>query len=224
MNTEELEAQVKSLSNRLETIEDTLEIENLQRIYGYYMDYSMWGQFVDLFSDNTESIEVGDRGVFLGKDGVEKVCETMAADRAPENTGSWGEVQGMVIPRKFFHMIIIEQPVIDVDFEGKTAYGRWAALECAARPTGGTWIQYWGRGIYGNEYIKEDNRWRFRKFHWYPTLLPLYENGWLKTPTMIYSSAHRTLTPDRPSTFDHRYPDPEWCTVPFHYKHPLTGK
>ena len=224
MNAEGLEARVRSLDDRLRTIEDVQEIECLQIMYGYYLEDGMWDAVVDLFSDNTESIELGDRGIFLGKTGVESVCKLMKEGRVPKETGPQGNLHGMVVPRIMFHTIMIGQPVIDLDPGSKAAYGRWGAMECAVRPVKGTWLQYWGRGLYENEYVKEDGRWRFNKLHWYLTLLPLYENGWLKTPTKIYTGAHPTIKPDRPGTFDHRYPDPGWCTVPFHYKHPITGK
>ncbi len=66
MNLEELEKQVTLQ-------EDIQEIEHLQRIYGYYFDNNMWAQIVDLFSDNAESVEIVDHGVFYGKKGVRRV-------------------------------------------------------------------------------------------------------------------------------------------------------
>ena len=62
-------------------------------------------------------------------------------------------------------------------------------MELASRPPGPmteTWVQYWGRGLYENEYIKEDGKWRFKKLHWYITFLTLWENGWLKTDGLFY--------------------------------------
>ena len=43
MNLEELEKQVTLQ-------EDILEIENLQKIYGYYFDTGMYNEVMDLFS------------------------------------------------------------------------------------------------------------------------------------------------------------------------------
>ena len=224
MNTKELDARVRSLDDRLRAIEDMEGIENLLRIYGQYLDYSMWDKVVDLFSDNTESIEIGAAGIFLGKAGVERMFRLIAENR--EEFSPQGDLHGMVVPRKFFHMIMIGQPVIDIDPGGKAAYGRWQALECATRYIGGTWTQYWGGGIYESEYIKEDGRWKFKKLHFYLIFkTPYHESGLPKTQINYYhSSPDSTLHPDRPTTFDHRYPDPECCTVPFHYRHPITGQ
>ena len=65
MNLEELEKQVILL-------EDIQEIEHLQKIYGYYFDTHNWAKIIDLFSENTESVEVADHGIMYGKKGVKK--------------------------------------------------------------------------------------------------------------------------------------------------------
>jgi len=50
MNLEELEKQVVRL-------EDIQEIRNLEKLYGYYFDNQMYAEVIDLFSENTESVE-----------------------------------------------------------------------------------------------------------------------------------------------------------------------
>ena len=60
MNLEELEARITGL-------EDIEAIKKLQRIYAYYLDSDdMRDEIIDLFSDNMESIEIADHGVYLG--------------------------------------------------------------------------------------------------------------------------------------------------------------
>ncbi len=212
MNREELEAQVRLLEDRLRAVEDVEEIKKLQRIYGYYLDYGMWDELKGLFSENAESIEVADSGVFLGKAGVERFfMGLMKAIGVPKETNSRGEL----------HATMVGQPVVSIDAAGTSAYGRWGALECAASPVDGKWRQYWAYGIYENEYVKENGRWRFKKLHFHLTFRTPYEDGWLRTP-VISSFTHPTIKPDKPSTGYHPYP--EVCNVPFHYKHPLTGK
>jgi hypothetical protein len=74
VNREELEAQIGFLEDRLRVVEDAEEIKKLQRIYGHYLDYGMWDEVVDLFSDNAVSIEVADfrqgrrKEVYYGRD------------------------------------------------------------------------------------------------------------------------------------------------------------
>jgi len=63
-------ATLEELQARIQRLEDIKVIEKLQRIYGYYRDYADWEKIVDLFSDNAESVEIADLGVYKGKAGV----------------------------------------------------------------------------------------------------------------------------------------------------------
>ena len=212
MNREELEAQVTLLEDRLRIVEDVKAIKKLQRIYGYYLDYGMWDEVVDLFSDNAESVEAADSGVFLGKAGVKRFfIGVMKANSVPKGAPPPGEL----------HAAMIGQPVVSIAPGGNAAYGRWQSLECAAGLVEGTLRQYWAHGIYENEYVKENGKWKFKKLHFHLTFRTPYEDGWLKTP-VIGSCTHPSVKPDKPST-NYR-PYPEVATVPFHYKHPITGK
>ncbi len=90
-------------------LEDQHLIENLQRIYGYYIDKGMWTQAADLFADDAE-LEVAGRGAYLGK------AHVLAYLRA---IGPEGPQEG----RLFDNMQL--QPVVHVDNRGKTATARW---------------------------------------------------------------------------------------------------
>ena len=65
-------ATLEELQARIQRLDDTKQIEKLQRIYGYYRDYGDWEKVVDLWSDNADSIEVADHGVYKGKAGVRR--------------------------------------------------------------------------------------------------------------------------------------------------------
>ena len=71
-NLKALEVRVRRLENEVRILGDIEQIKKLQGIYSYYLDYNMWEEIVDLFSDQTESVEVSDSGVYLGKKGVKK--------------------------------------------------------------------------------------------------------------------------------------------------------
>ena len=162
MNIEELERQVILM-------EDMQEIENLQRIYGYYFDNQMYQEVIDLFSENTESIEITDHGVFRGKEGVKRM---------------YGGMIGMPRPGWIFFEVMQSQGVIEVAPDGKTAKGRWYTPSFETRPFGGTTKQTWQFGVYDNEYIKENGKWLFRKLHWNLTFWTSFESGFLKVPKL----------------------------------------
>jgi hypothetical protein len=132
MNLEELEKKVQLQ-------EDIQEIENLQKLYGHYFDLGMFEEVMSLFSDNVESVEITDHGVFRGKDSVKRMYSGMVSRDRP----GW-----------MFFEVMQSQGVITVAPDGKTATGRWytPAFEC--RPFGGTVKQTWEFGVYDNKYIR----------------------------------------------------------------------
>jgi hypothetical protein len=202
MNIEELEKQVQLQ-------EDILEIENLQKIYAYYFDNHMWAEIVDLFSDNTESVEIVDHGVLYGKKGVEKIYLNIigAKDREPR-------------PPWVAFIIMQIGSVIDVAPDGKTAEGRWQTWLCESKNYGAYPRQEWLHGYYENKYIKENGKWLFSKLHWNNTFCSPFEDGWLNLPLMGWMPLPDA---DAPSTAFHPYPN-HLNNVPYHYRHPVTGE
>jgi len=64
---------LEQLERQVQLMEDIQEIEHLQRIYGYYFDTHRWKDIVDLFSDNAESVEIVDHGLFRQRGGQKDV-------------------------------------------------------------------------------------------------------------------------------------------------------
>ncbi len=195
MDLEELEREITRL-------EDIQAIEDLQKKYGYYFDNSMFQEVIDLFSENTISVEITDHGVFRGKEGVERMYAGMVGVKRP----GW-----------IFFQVMQHQGVVDVAPDGKTAKGRFytPAFEC--RPFGGTKKQTWEFGVYNNEYIKENGKWRFLKFHWNLTYWTSYEAGFLKVPKLSDTPFPHA---DAPATAYHPYPS--GYRVPYPFRHPIT--
>jgi hypothetical protein len=213
MTYKKLEAQIKYLEEKMDVLESELtavhdiqEIKKLQRTYGYYLDNRMWDDIVDLFSDQTESLEISDSGVYLGKAGVERFFKGfLSGGGLPPGKGSLGT-----------HMQL--QGVVNLDPGGFTAKGRWQCVILLAVPYNNELTAMVGFGVYEVEYIKEGRTWAFKKMHFNLIFrTPLHE-GWIKTP-VVYSMA--SGTPDKPSTV--YKPLPDRYVVPFHYKHPVTG-
>jgi hypothetical protein len=202
MKLEELEQRLKRLEESVGALQDIEEIKKLQRIYGYYLEHWQWENMIDLFSDQTESIEVGDLGVFLGKEGVRKCFRRKT------------------VPPEFLHVMMQVSGVVDVDPGGKTAKGRWYGFGLEALPLEGVVRPMLSSGIYENEYVKEAGKWKFKKLHWFRIFLTPFEEGWVKTPSLDIRQ-HRPKA-DRPPTANKPYPS--GYVFPFHYKHPITGK
>ena len=202
---------LENLGARIQRLEDVKQIERLQKIYGYYRDYGEWEKVVDLFSNNAESVEVADHGVYKGKEGVKRFYIDLikgGKDRKPR--------QGVL------SICMQMQGVVTVDPDGKTAKGRWYGYMIEAKPTmslhEGELRQLWGHGIYENEYVKEDGKWKIKKLHFFLNFRTPYEDGWLKTPLMGWMPFAEA---DAPPTAFHPYPS--GYHVPYHNKHPVTG-
>jgi hypothetical protein len=207
MTKEDLEAKVKTLEEKLTAIQGVQAIEKLQRAYGFYLDNRLWDEVVDLFSDNTESLEISDSGVYLGKAGVERFFKGfLGKGGLPPFPGALG-----------IHMQL--QGIVNVDPEGDTGKGRWQCVMLLATPVEGELRASLGHGVYEVEYIQEDGIWKFKKMHFYLTFRTPLDEGWVKTPVVISMAKG---TPDFPTTVYKPYP--EKYIVPFHYKHPVTGK
>jgi len=193
----------------LQNVIDTLAVDKLEKIYGYYLDNGFFKEVIDLFSDNCESVEIGDRGVFKGKVGVERFF--------------WGYLGNNGKPRPAgdmaFHMQ--HQGVIDVAPDGKTAKGRWYCTMIQARPLekGGKIRSVLGHGVYENEFVKENGKWLFSKIFYSLHYRSPIAEGWVQTPMIASGNAPGY---DAPPTAYHPYPNLQF--VPFHFKHPVTGK
>jgi len=205
-------ATLDKLQARITRLEDIKQIEKLQRIYGYYLDYNEYQKVVDLFSDNADSVEIADYGVYKGKQGVKRFYLELLGGKPPRV----GELSiGMIM-----------QGVVDVDPNGKTAQGRWYCMMIEAKPTlslyEGELRQLWGNGIYENEYVKENGKWLFKKVFFFLNFRTPYEEGWLKVPVVGQHGPSTEVPPDAPPTF--YYPYPAGMHLQPHYKHPITGK
>ena len=62
----EMRAAFLRVSDKLQRLGDESAIENLQRIYGFYVDKQLWKEVADLFADGG-TLELGGQGVFAGK-------------------------------------------------------------------------------------------------------------------------------------------------------------
>ena len=210
MTLAELEAEVTRL-------EDIHEIENLERIYGYYFDSRQLRAVCDLFSENTESVEIESHGQFLGKAGVKRMyLEAVGGGRQ----AATGEI---VVPKSrggFGGGTVIIQigGVITLGTDGKTAKGRWHTWLAESFPFGGVMGQYWLHGYYENAFVKENGKWLFKKLYWNTTFYTRFETGWLVQPLVGFLPMPGSDHP--PTAF---LPYPSGYHLPYSFPHPVTG-
>jgi hypothetical protein len=191
------------VKDKIRRLEDESAIENLQRIYGFYIDKQLWKKAADLFAEDG-TIEIGGQGVFAGKS---RVLEYLLR-RSPD-----GLTRG-----KLFNCIQL-QPIIDISPDGNTAKGRWRYLtEFGEYEKSATW----GGGTYENEYVKEGTTWKIKTLHAYSRFSTPYADGWGKT-ALPGPSPDASFPPDRPPTVSYE-PYPATFFPPFHYRNPVTRR
>lgn len=200
---------LKELEEKITYLEDIQEITDLQQKYGYYMDTHHRQEVVDLFSENTESIEIESTGLFLGKEGVRKFF--LDNDLIPEGEDT--------VPKWINILILMHGSVIDIDPSGTTAKGRWNTWLAEAMMVEGTPRQQWVQGYYENEYVKENGKWLFKKLHWNVTFFTSFEDGWLKVPLLGLLKRE-----DADAPAPHFRPYPSGYQLPYHFKHPVTNE
>jgi hypothetical protein len=203
---------LQEMEKRLQVVEDIQQIDRLEKIYGYYLDNGQNGKIVDLFSDNAESVEISDRGVFKGKEGVRKFFVGYISHGQKQS-----DLKEVPHGRLVIHMQ--HQGVIDVAPDGRTAKGRWYLLMIQAWPVEGRERSVIGHGVYENEFIKEDGIWKFQKMFMSLNFRSPIGEGWVDIPVV---SAGRSPYSDAPPTAYSPYPDLKM--VPFHWEGPVAGK
>jgi uncharacterized small protein (DUF1192 family) len=198
----DLGTRIEAFAYEIERLEAEREIENQQRIYGFYVDKQMWTQAAALFTENG-TVEVGASGVYVGPERIREYL-ALAGPEFPQ-------------PGRLYDRMQL-QPIVTLDSVLERARGRWHLFAQEAKS--GEYAR-WGLGVYENEYVKENGVWKIAALHLYPTMYTPYEDGWGKT-ALPNPAPSAELPPDRPQTVAYE-PYPATYVVPFHYEHPVEG-
>ncbi len=194
-----LSMEVAQMQQDVSHLEAENEIENLQRIFGFYFDKNQWTQAADLFTADA-TLEWGGSGVYVGKDRILAYFQTWGAE---------GPQPGILND----HMQL--QPVITIAADGRSAQGRWHHFSQEAVHGES---DHWGTGVYENEYRFEDGVWKISKIQLYSTMRTPYADGWAVTAEPR-TTPNVELPPDRPSSVDYEN-YPAVFVPPFHYANP----
>ena len=210
-------ATLEELQGRIEKLDAVKKIEKLQRIYGYYWDYSEWDMIVDLFADDAESVEIADHGVYIGKEGVQRFyIDLMKGGPEGVTRPGWMSINMQL------------QGVITVADDGQSAKGRWYGFGASAFTSEGGGVNPgWMNGVYENEYIKEDGRWKIKKVHWCMTFHTPYAVGWVDPSRRLDDRIDRPYrrNPDlRPDGVPEETLYPSGFICPFHFDNPVSGR
>jgi len=204
----------------LEMLKDIQAIRTLHFKYGYFMDKCMFGEIIDLFSEDCEIYFLG--ALFRGKAGARRLYGGAS--------GLNGPADGMM----FEHFL--GQDIVDIDADRKTARGRFRCFmlggvhESKSDAPPSIPDEFFEGGVYENIFAKEDGVWKIKVFNYNVIWQARFKEGWAHTkPGTLMVTPYQETFPDNP-----RGPDeiitttpkiwPQNYIVPFHYPHPVTGK
>jgi SnoaL-like domain len=198
-------ARAADLAGRVQRLLAAQAVTNLQRAYGYYLDWGLWRQAADLFvKDGT--LEVGQGGVYVGRKHILRSLELS------------GPPGGGLRPGQLNDHLQIE-PVVDVAPDGRSARGRIFELEFVG---GGGAPARIVQGVEENEYVRRGGVWMIESVHDYTVLATDYDEGWAKDAQPAPTES-RMFPPDRPPTEVYEsYPKVYIPT--FHFANPATGR
>jgi hypothetical protein len=198
-------ALLTTLESRVGLLEDVVQLERLNSIYGYYLAHLQWDDLTGIFSP-TGTIEIAMRGVYIGAASVRR------------NLNLYGQATDDQFGLQHNHMQF--QPVITVAPDGKSAQMRSRALSIM-----GNWQRnsQWMGGIYENVYIKEDGHWKIKTDQVFNTYFVPYTVGWKDSQPRPPPGITASNPPDAPPTLPFEM-YPSAFLPPFHYAHPVTGR
>ena len=199
--TRALRADLDALGAEVVRLEDAAAVERLQKTYGYYVDFSQFYDVVDLFAEDSQ-LEIGGRGVFLGKARIFAYMRELGPTMGPVRDGM------------YFHQQF--QPVVTLSEDGSSAAARLAAFVMAG--------SVWGDVTYENHYVKgEDGLWRIASLRAPFSMYAEYADGWAVNPSVNTRPESWAPPPDRPpSVVTLMFPN--YYVAPFHYRNPVTGR
>ena len=200
-----VQASLAEVQRRADRVKDVIALENLQNAYGFYAEKNLWNDVAQMMSTKA-TYEVGQRGVYVGRDSILNFLTKTAGPVGPHENQLADH--------------LIDQPVITVSADGKTAKIRSRLLRF-----GGVYNKSatWEGGVYENEAVKEDGVWKLSKLHEYDTYIANYDGGWTKGLVADLPGPSTVVPPDRPPTAVYK-PLPAIAAIPTHYPNPVTGK
>lgn len=199
-------AELAEARHRIGLLEDKNAIERLQYAYGFLIDNRMFRELADLFADEGAWIEIGERGRYYGKENIHRFLHEVLG------SGRWGLIENEVINH------VQQQLLIEVDEDRQHARAR-ARAEVQGNSPPDTPHFLFADGIYENDYIKENGRWKILGIKVTMTFYAALERAriWFTT-----APPSETLPPDAPGA-------PAVDSLgrqfnAFRFAHPVTGE
>ncbi|KAF1849728.1 uncharacterized protein K460DRAFT_381663 [Cucurbitaria berberidis CBS 394.84] len=151
---------MNALARDVARVESIRQVKNVQRQVSHLAQFGQWQQVGHLFCVN--STLVWGNITVHGSRSIESWLR-----------GDAGNMDG-IYPGSL-DTPIVENPVVTLSTDGRTAKARWNGMRFQGDGRGKTRIQ---GGIYENDYVMTDNGWCISLLHYYAMYEGTYEDGW----------------------------------------------
>jgi hypothetical protein len=151
---------LNSLARDVERVESIRAIKDIQRSFSQLAQFGRHTDMTSLFSTNGTLIWGNETA--RGPTAIETWIRTDAGKMNGINPGS-------------LDTLIAENPLVSLSVDGKSAKARWNGLRFQGDGIGGAKIQ---GGIYENEYVLSNGKWKISLLHYYAMYAGPYIGGW----------------------------------------------
>lgn len=150
--------QVDEVARDVSRLEALRAVKNVQRSYAQYAQFALWSEMADLFASNGKVVW-GDETI----EGRDAIAAWLAARSGPAaDPGA-------------LNTELIDDPLVNLSVDGRSAEARWRGLSFRGDGRGRAWME---GGLYENQYVLEDGRWKIALLHYFPQYEGGYETGW----------------------------------------------
>lgn len=152
--------QVDELARDVTRVEAIRAVKDLQRFYAQYAQFALAEEMAALFTDDAV-LTWGDETV-RGRAAITAWLDDRMGGRRGLSPGA-------------LHTELIEDPLINLSVDGRSAKSRWMGMTLAGNGEGQSLIE---GGIYENEYALDQGIWKISRLHFFPQYKGTYKEGW----------------------------------------------
>jgi hypothetical protein len=161
---------VDTLARDVDRLESLRQVKDLQRSYAHYAQFGMWDEMADLFIRDARFIRGSEE--VRGRAAIATWLKSRAGGR--HGLAARGQAGRGLAPGAL-HTELIDEPLVNLSADGRSAKGRWMSLSMLGDGKGNARIE---GGIYENEYVQDGQTWKICVAHYYPQFEGDYETGW----------------------------------------------
>jgi hypothetical protein len=155
---------INKLVRDVDRVESVRAVKTLQRTYAQYAQYGLWNDVGALFAPNGQFI-------FDGQIKTAQTAKGPAAIAAFLRARYGGGHEGLTA--NDLSTMMIEMPLVNLSPNGNSAKARWQVMIYCGH---GGEARIEG-GVFENDYVRQNGRWKIAIAHYYPQYDGPYEDG-----------------------------------------------